>query len=694
MDRRELELKIVADASGIKVIAQEAKKAGTELKGAGDKGKKGFEGLDRKLKLTNAELQKLGQTAGRVGTALTIGITVPLAAIAALSLKVAIDFESSFAGIKKTVDGTSAEFAQLAKEIKDLSAEIPISVNELNKIGEIAGQLGVGIDDIKDFTRVIAELGVTTNLTTDEAALSLARFSNIMGTSLDDVSRLGSVIVELGNNFAALESEIVQIGLGLAPLGNTLNLTEAQVLALSATIAASGGVPQAAATAFQLLGRAIKDAVITGGDDLQIFADLARQTGEQFQESFGRSSVQALQDVLQGLNDIEVQGGSTTPILEELGLANSRLVREIGKVAANLGQFTQALKDADEEWIRNLALTEEAEKRYETTASELKKLKSIFQLIGIEIGDVFTPAIKSAVISAGEFLQSLRGIDPATIKLAAAIGLVFAAVGPMLIAFSTTISLLAAMGVSFTAIIATMGLVTFALAGIAAGAITVIDNWEFLKDESLRIWADINTGVVAEVTSLIDNVLDLIRPFVSEVKAQFQSIFDSILAQAVRFSPIAALLAPRGTTEFVDDTGAEFQDFRTRNDLITRTSDNFVMLNRALQQFKKGSLEAASANEKLNVTLKDTEDKVSKLEQQQKSFTDSLDTQIIALTRELAILDKTEEFIVAYDAGLLRATAATLGLGAATNSIIDELAKITYKTTFSTKGRYVYTKPR
>src|SRR5690606_28612062 len=101
-----------------------------------------------RLKQLSGDLKSAGQRMSDAGTALTKGLTAPLVAIGALSAKAAIDFESSFAGIRKTVDASEAQFAQLAQGMRNLSKEIPVNVNELNKIGEAAGQLGIKTENI------------------------------------------------------------------------------------------------------------------------------------------------------------------------------------------------------------------------------------------------------------------------------------------------------------------------------------------------------------------------------------------------------------------------------------------------------------------------------------------------------------------------------------------------------------------
>src|SRR5690606_35689367 len=60
----------------------------------------------------------------------------------------AIGWESAFAGVRKTVDGTDAELAAIAGGLRGMSKEITTSANDLAAIAESAGQLGIETSSI------------------------------------------------------------------------------------------------------------------------------------------------------------------------------------------------------------------------------------------------------------------------------------------------------------------------------------------------------------------------------------------------------------------------------------------------------------------------------------------------------------------------------------------------------------------
>lgn len=77
----------------------------------------------------------------KVGTVVT-GAGVAIAAGLAGAVKVASDYQSAFAGVRKTTDATEKEFAVLSQGIRNMAKEMPASANEIANVAEVAGQLG------------------------------------------------------------------------------------------------------------------------------------------------------------------------------------------------------------------------------------------------------------------------------------------------------------------------------------------------------------------------------------------------------------------------------------------------------------------------------------------------------------------------------------------------------------------------
>src|SRR5699024_12553826 len=131
----------------------------------------------------------------------------------------AMDWESAWAGVRKTVDGTDEEMASLEQGLRDMAKTLPASHQEIAAVAEAAGQLGIATPNIESFTRTMIDLGESSNLSAEEAATALARFMTVMGTSQADVGRTGAAVVGLGNSFATKVTAIVAMASRLCSAG-------------------------------------------------------------------------------------------------------------------------------------------------------------------------------------------------------------------------------------------------------------------------------------------------------------------------------------------------------------------------------------------------------------------------------------------------------------------------------------------
>src|SRR5690606_7338750 len=160
--------------------------------------------------------------------------------------------ESAFAGVRKTVDASEEVFAKLSSNIRQIAKDTPNSATEIAKVTELAGQLSVrGVDNLTKFSKVISDISVTTILTGETAATEFARISNVMQEPIENVDRLAASVVDLGNNFATTESEIVDFSQRIAGAGKIAGLSTADVLGISAAFSSVGIEAEAGGTAVQ-----------------------------------------------------------------------------------------------------------------------------------------------------------------------------------------------------------------------------------------------------------------------------------------------------------------------------------------------------------------------------------------------------------------------------------------------------------
>ncbi len=359
--------------------------------------------VENQLNNTGEKIEQFGSKVEKVGNKIegagkklsAFSVATGTALIA--SAKSAIDFEDAFTGVEKTVDGTAEQMAELKQGIRDMSKEIPSSTTEIAGVAEAAGQLGIATEDILSFTRVMIDLGNSTNLTAEEAASSLAKFANITNMSAKDYNKLGSTIVALGNNFATTEADIVAMATRLAATGELAGLSQSQILAMATAMSSVGIEAEAGGSAMSKLLKQIQVAVETGSKDLKDFAKIAGMRTKDFRKAFEEDAVGALSSFIAGLNDTERNGKSAISILEDMGLTEVRLSNTILSLANASGVMNDAVKLGSEAWEDNTALTNEANKRYATLKSKIQMAWNKIKDFAVTIGDKLTPTLSKAI---------------------------------------------------------------------------------------------------------------------------------------------------------------------------------------------------------------------------------------------------------------------------------------------------------
>jgi len=338
----------------------------------------------------------------------TAAITTVIAAFGAASFRSAANYEEAFVGVAKTVESTRDEFGRLTESgrrleigILELSSSIPVFSGELAGIASIAGQLGIeGTQNILTFTDVIARLGVSTNLSFQEAALGVARLGGVLG--YERPLAIGSVITRLGNTFRTGEQQILNYSVRMAGAGRAATLTVDEILALGTAAASAGIQSEAGASAMQRVFLEVLSAVRAGGEELEVFARLAGTTAERFSQAWGEDPTGVILDILRGIRDSE----GAIRDLEEVGLGGVRALRLLLSTAGEVEQVERALRLAREELILQRALVEESTYFFDIFNNELQRMYNNFDNIAVIIGEHNLPVLTDFIGRMNDLIET------------------------------------------------------------------------------------------------------------------------------------------------------------------------------------------------------------------------------------------------------------------------------------------------
>lgn len=358
--------------------------------------------------LMNLSFGKIAAGAGAIFAAWKS--TEAVVAGAKASLDAFMQFETALVGVGKTTDISGQELEALGNSFQKLSERIPVSAVELANIGQAAGALGVrGTENITNFTETIAKLSSSTNLGSEEAAMSLKRILDVTGEGIDNVDEFASVLVALGNNFATTEKEITSTATELGKSIGIFGATSAEVAGMSAAMSALGVQSALGSSVVGKSFREIDSAVRMGGEKFQQLQKITGQTGEELKKNFETQPVKVFQSFLAGLNKIQQSGGSVTQALEKMNLTGDEINKTLPIMASRFDLVNQAVDMANNEFANATALNTEAEKAFGTTAAKLEMMKNAATNLATDFGQLLAPAFNVVIDVIATGIKYLQG---------------------------------------------------------------------------------------------------------------------------------------------------------------------------------------------------------------------------------------------------------------------------------------------
>jgi TP901 family phage tail tape measure protein len=373
-------------------------------------------------------------TTGRV----MVGAGIAALAAAGYAVNAAMKWETAWTGVTKTVNATPAQFNMLEGQLRSMARSLPASHEEIAGVAEAAGQLGVKTKDIASFTKTMIDMGISTNLSSEEAATSLAQFMNVMGTASGDVNRLASTIVSLGNSGASTEADITHMAQRLTGAAKVVGATDQGVLALASSMANLGIQSELGGGAMSRVLLIIDGALRDGGDKAEALARIAGVSASDFARAWEADPVKAMDLFAQGMGRAQANNENLTAALQDAGIKGTQNLQVILRLAGAHDEIGRNIRLANKAWDDNSALVNEANKRYQTTASRLQVAKNQINDTAISIGQGLLPMLGKAADFFGNVAAAM-GQLPGPVKaligpMTALVGIVALVGGAMLLA--------------------------------------------------------------------------------------------------------------------------------------------------------------------------------------------------------------------------------------------------------------------
>lgn len=387
-----------------------------------DTTKRDLQSVGREVNAAQAKINQYQKNAGanlwKGSTSVAQGVTkiaalavVAAAGAAVYGAKKWIAYDDALAGVAKTVtDLNAGQFKDFGENLKRLSTRIPVKFEDLAAIAQEAGALGVKGKDVAAFTETVARLSAATvGLTTDAAAEAFGKFGTIFDFNAKgkdpalEYQRMGSALIELGNNAASSESDIVAVTTRFAAAGQKAGLSIPEILGFSSAIASLGVEPEAAGGAMSRIFNKITTYIGTGDAKIKAFAKATGMSVKEFSDFFKRDASGAVQAFLTSLSGLDKF--KTAAILKEGGLTNVRDVNVITLLSLRHAELAREIGISSDAYQKNEALMRVSETRFATLQNRLTMFKNLIGVAAASMASGFTPALGRLLVKATEFVN-------------------------------------------------------------------------------------------------------------------------------------------------------------------------------------------------------------------------------------------------------------------------------------------------
>ena len=501
----------------------------------------------------------------------------------AFPVKLAVEFESAMADVKKVVDfDTPKQFKEMEQDILRLTRTIPMAGTELAKITASGGQLGVARKDLPKFTETIAKMSVAFDMAADQAGDSMAKLANVYQIPIDQIGKLGDAVNHLFNSSPAKAGDIINTLGRVGGVAKQFGLTEIQTTSLSNAFISLGKTPEIAGTAINGMLTKLMTADKQGAKFQKALKNMGMES-KDLKKAIKENGEQALMDFLKQVGKLpkENQMGA---LVDLFGLEYADdvavLVGGLETYKKSIDELKKTSKDGKPAFIGSM--DKEFAARSATTANNWQIFKNSLTEIGITAGSVLLPALNQLMTTIRPIINSFADwasknpeVVSALVHLAAGFaalkvgGLMFRFVGNELSGFMVSFRLAKALlGVDWLATVirfksgigalarifgvvktaATLlgsGLMSLgrfllmspigiALALLGVAAYMLYKNWDGVVGGAKALWQDLSNfigGVVNSIASFFGTCWESIKAF-------FNSGIGNISAQIINWSPL------------------------------------------------------------------------------------------------------------------------------------------------------------
>lgn len=346
--------------------------------------------------------------------------TVATAAAVVAPVKLAIDYESNWADLKKVANfAKDDDEKRIKQDIFSVSERTGLGPNEVTKIAAAAAEAGVanGADGnldpekMKRFLNDAAEMSVAYGITAEEAGERLATYQSRMELTAEQTRGMGDAMNYVASKMNATAADTSSVVARMGAVGKTAGLSEKSIVGLAAAMVSTSENKETAGTAMKNFLLTLSQGNAMTKAQKETMKQLGFRNVGAIAEGMKKGGKEAENTLLTVLGAIKKM-----PEAEQAGIAKELFGTEslasLAPLINNPNKLREifALANSEEATGSQLA---EFKTRSETTQGALDRLAASGQILAITIGSVLLPPLASAAEHVTSVIKPVRALAEA-----------------------------------------------------------------------------------------------------------------------------------------------------------------------------------------------------------------------------------------------------------------------------------------
>ncbi|MBU1666153.1 MAG: phage tail tape measure protein, partial [Gammaproteobacteria bacterium] len=420
----------------------------------------------RKTIAAQAEYKKLIDFRNRLAT----GGAVTMATGAAMGMpflaasREYANFEDAMLGVAKQMNGArdangnlTQSYHDMAKAIKAMSEELPMSAKEIAAIVEAGARMGIqGKADLLTYARQTTVMSTALGLSVEQTGENMATIAGLYKVPISNIKELGDTINFLDDNTRSKGDDIIDV---MKRIGGTMDgkMNFRESAALGSTFLSLGAGAEVAASATSAMVRELSIATMQG----KRFKDGLAMIGLGAGDVKRGMSTDASGTILRVMEAIKA-----LPKESQLEATTRLFGKEYGddaaKLAGNLQEYRLQLALVNDAQAKG-SMDLEMGAKLQSQSAQKKLLDNTFDNLSSDIGESLKSPLMAVMKEIKAVIQGMREWAAANPELVA----VLSKVGAGIAAFTTAVG---AAGVALSAVLGPLALAKLSMAklGIAA----------------------------------------------------------------------------------------------------------------------------------------------------------------------------------------------------------------------------------